>query len=118
MYEKAGGRASVGSLGGGNAVAKMIRKQVYIEVEQDRRLKRQARALGVTEAELIRRGIEGIRVTPTLVPDERAWREERAFIRRRARLCTRGRERGWSREDLYADRTVRRRGRRRLRFRS
>ena len=104
MYARAGARTSVG---GGNAVPKMIRKQVYIEVEQEQRLKRQARALGVTEAELIRRGLEGIRTTPTLVPDERAWREERAFIRRRARLRARGRGRGWSREDLYADRTGR-----------
>ena len=110
MYETAGADTSFEagtSLEGGNAVAKMVRKQVYIEVEQDQRLKRQARALGVTEAELIRRGLEGIRATPTIVPDERAWREERAFIRRRARLRARGRGRGWSREDLYADRTGR-----------
>ena len=95
-------------VGGSNLVGRMIRKQVYIEAEQDRRLKRQARALGVTEAELIRRGLDGIRETsPALVPDERAWREERAFIRRRARLRARGRGRGWSREDLYAYRTGR-----------
>jgi hypothetical protein len=34
---------------------RMVRKQVYIEPEQDALLKRRAAQLGVTEAELIRR---------------------------------------------------------------
>jgi len=36
----------------------MVRKQVYIEPEQDERLKRRAEQLGVTESELIRRSID------------------------------------------------------------
>jgi hypothetical protein len=39
---------------------KMVRKQVYIELEQEELLKRRARELGVTESELIRRGINQI----------------------------------------------------------
>ncbi len=39
-------------------MSRMIRKQVYIESRQDATLKQQARALGVTEAEVIRRAID------------------------------------------------------------
>ncbi|HVY42046.1 MAG TPA: hypothetical protein VG966_03385 [Hyphomicrobiaceae bacterium] len=37
---------------------KMIRKQLFITVEQNRRLKARAAATGVAEAELIRAGID------------------------------------------------------------
>ena len=37
-------------------MARMVRKQVYLEARQDAWLKRRAAELGVTEAELIRRG--------------------------------------------------------------
>ncbi len=36
----------------------MVRKQLYIAEDQERRLKRRARALGVSEAELVRRALE------------------------------------------------------------
>ncbi len=36
----------------------MIRKQLYITAEQDRALKVQSRALGVSEAELVRRALD------------------------------------------------------------
>lgn len=43
----------------------MIRKQLYITREQDHALKRQARALGVSEAEVVRRALdEAVRETP------------------------------------------------------
>jgi hypothetical protein len=38
----------------------MVRKQVYIRPDQEKRLKRAAAEEGVTEAELIRRGIDGV----------------------------------------------------------
>lgn len=38
----------------------MVRKQVYITQEQDEALKRLAQQLDVTEAEIIRRSLEGI----------------------------------------------------------
>jgi hypothetical protein len=40
------------------AVNRMVRKQVYIEPEQDRLLKRRAAELGITESDLIRRSID------------------------------------------------------------
>jgi len=38
----------------------MIRKQLYITREQNRALKLQARALGVSEAELVRRALDDL----------------------------------------------------------
>ncbi len=38
----------------------MIRKQVYIEVHQEKALKRQAKALGVSEAELMRQALDSV----------------------------------------------------------
>ena len=38
-------------------MTRMVRKQIYIEAEQEQLLKQRARELGVSEAELIRRGI-------------------------------------------------------------
>jgi hypothetical protein len=42
------------------AVMRMVRKQVYIEPEQDRLLTRRAAELGVTESDLLRRGIDQV----------------------------------------------------------
>jgi hypothetical protein len=43
----------------------MIRKQLYITREQDHALKRQARELGVSEAEFVRRALdEAVRENP------------------------------------------------------
>ena len=38
----------------------MVRKQLYIEDAQEQRLKRRARELGVSEAELMRRALDGV----------------------------------------------------------
>ncbi len=38
----------------------MIRKQLYITHEQDRALKLRARALGISEAELVRRALDDL----------------------------------------------------------
>lgn len=38
----------------------MIRKQLYIEKAQDKALKRRARELGVSEAEVMRRALDGM----------------------------------------------------------
>ena len=37
---------------------KMVRKQIFITIEQNRRLKTRAAAAGVSEAELVRAGID------------------------------------------------------------
>ncbi len=88
-------------------MSRMIRKQVYIEPEHEQLLKRQAALLGVTESELIRRGIEQLVRTPRRVwKDDQAWQDALAFMRERAKLpiAGTGGERGWKREDLYDER--------------
>jgi hypothetical protein len=89
-------------------VPRMIRKQVYIGPEHEAALKRRARELGVTESDLIRRGIEQVSRRP-LPPDQQAMAEFFAFIRERTeRLQASGAissapsaGRGWTREELY-----------------
>ncbi len=87
-------------------MGRMIRKQVYIERDQDEFLKRSARELGITEADVIRRAIG--QASAARLPgrrDRQAWAEELAFLRRRAQeIPATGGRRDWTREDLYAGR--------------
>ena len=90
-------------------MGRMVRKQVYIEPEQEALLKQRAHALGVSEAELIRMGIAAMGRTAMGLPgDQRAWADELAFIRQRAQVQQAGDgQRQWTREDLYAERLER-----------
>jgi hypothetical protein len=91
-------------------VARMVRKQVYIEERQDRELKRRARELGVTEAELIRRGLEllatpsGHRLLPRALD---ALAESERYVRKHRRMKVPQTGRGWTREELYEERLAR-----------
>ena len=49
---------------------RMVRKQIYIEPEQDKLLKQRARELGISHAELIRRGIDQVARVPAVFPLE------------------------------------------------
>ncbi len=83
-------------------MGRMVRKQVYLASGQHELLKRRARELDVPQSELIRRGIEQVgRSAQAESFDEKAWRQELAFIRRRARMRARGRGRQWTREELH-----------------
>jgi hypothetical protein len=83
-------------------MGRMVRKQIYIEPEQDALLKRRAAELGVTESELIRRGIEQIARKPVdQMSDHEAWGQSLAFMRARGNLPSTGAGRGWTREELY-----------------
>jgi len=83
-------------------MSRMVRKQVYIEAEQEKFLKRRARQLGVTEAELVRQGIDQIaRPGAWLPPDPKAWEEAKSVIRDRMRLRVPQTSRAWTREQLY-----------------
>jgi len=89
-------------------MSRMVRKQIYIEPEQERLLKRRAKELGVTESDLIRRGIDQVDRTYAGLPQDRvAWEEELIFIRERAGMQELGRTRGWTREELYQERLER-----------
>lgn len=89
-------------------MARMIRKQVYIAPEQDALLKRRSRELGVSEAALIRRGIEEIaRRGVSGGFDRKAWEEELSFMRDRAKMRVPQTGRTWTREELYDERLER-----------
>ena len=80
----------------------MIRKQVYIEARQEQLLKTLAKDLHVTEAELIRRGIDrGLDRMAGVRPDPAAWAEVERYILARMRGGTVGGKRRWIREDLH-----------------
>lgn len=83
----------------------MVRKQVYIRPDQEGLLKRRAKKLGVTEAELIRRGIDQTSgASADIASDHAAWEEELAFIRERARLLPGlAQPRTWTRAELYEE---------------
>lgn len=83
-------------------MAEMIRKQVYIEPRQEQLLKALARKLGVTEAELIRQGIDrGLQHGAEFRPDPAAWKKVERFILARMRKGALTGKRRWTREDLY-----------------
>jgi len=73
----------------------MVRKQIDIETEQDWLLKRRDRELGVTEFDLIRRGIDQVdRARAGLPLDRTAWEEELTLMREPAHIQEPGRARG------------------------
>lgn len=86
-------------------MAQMIRKQVYIEPLQNVNLKKQAKRLGITEAEIVRRAID--RQMALLVPglrDLSAWQREKAFIAQRIAGKPLPGGRKFRREEAYEDR--------------
>lgn len=83
-------------------MAKMIRKQVYIEPRQEALLKQRVRETGVTEAELIRQAIDRqMKVIRFPKRNLRAWQEERAFITHLIQQGPMPGGRSWRREDLH-----------------
>ena len=81
----------------------MIRKQVYIEPHQERRLKARAKLLGVTEAEIIRQSLErGLGEVSPQHQDPVAWARIVRYIRTRRTRAGRRPVKAWRRDDLYA----------------
>ena len=80
----------------------MVRKQVYIEPGQEARLKSASRRLGVTEAALIRSGIDSALGARPPGTDPGAWQVIVAWIRAHRRPAGgRARRRTWTRDELY-----------------
>lgn len=79
-----------------------VRKQVYIEPEQEEQLKRLSAESGVSEAEIIRAAIDHhldeLRLRQR---SQAAWEVELAFIRRLMDQEAVEGGRAWRREDLY-----------------
>jgi hypothetical protein len=90
-------------------MARMIRKQVYIEPRQEAVLKRLARLLGLSEAEIIRRAIDQQTATvPAGHRDLGAWEREKTFIAERMAEGPVSSTRRWSRDEIYEERLARR----------
>lgn len=86
-------------------MARMVRKQIYIEPSQETLLKKRAKERGVSEAELIREGIEWVLNAPITVPrDLRSWEKEMKFIEERRKIIVPQTGRTWTREELYDER--------------
>ncbi|GEA25946.1 hypothetical protein MiAbW_00485 [Microcystis aeruginosa NIES-4325] len=108
------------------AMVSKIRKQIYIEAEQNNLLKEKARQTGLSEAEIIRQAIDrhiisvnvstlrrsseatSLDVDPSaslrvnsLTPSLSAWEREKAFIAGLENRPSQPGKRDWRREDLY-----------------
>ncbi len=82
-------------------MARMVRKQIYIEQEQENILKDKARILNKAESELVREGINTILKKQYAFKNSAAWKKEKKFIQS---LIEKGPVKGkrqWTREDLY-----------------
>jgi len=83
---------------------RMIRKQVYISQDQDATLKRASKQAGITESELMRRGLNQAAAEVLKGPrDPKAWAEFMALASKRAEMKVAQTARGWTRDDLYED---------------
>ena len=83
-------------------MARMIRKQIYLRVDQDRRLKRLAKELGTSEADLIRQSVDrAVLVGGERHPDVSAWEAVRQLIQKRRAKGRLPGKRDWTREEIY-----------------
>jgi hypothetical protein len=89
-------------------MARMVRKQIYIQKRQETVLKKLARRRQVSEAELIREAIDrqiGEPGTRPSRPDPEAWEKAYQFmLARRKAAGSNGKPYRWKREDAYEDR--------------
>lgn len=88
-------------------MSRMVRKQIYIQKNQEERLKKVAEARGVSEAEIIRRALDNElkRVGYRLAYDDEAWAKAYRFmldLEKRGPVPQQGRD--WTREELYEER--------------
>ncbi|MEW6227219.1 MAG: ribbon-helix-helix domain-containing protein [Bacillota bacterium] len=87
----------------------MIRKQFYIDPQQEALLKRCAKELGITEAELVREALDTY--TWSGARDHRdlsAWKEEKAFLESLMKEGPVSGGRRWTRDDLHERQDLRR----------
>ena len=81
----------------------MVRKQLYIGPEHEEKLKHVADALGVTEAEVVRRAIAGLRLPPDNLSSTE-WQEALDTLERLLHRAPPANESlGLSRADIYRD---------------
>src|SRR5688500_17895380 len=87
-------------------MTRMVRKQIYIEQRQNLALKERAKLSGLSEAELIRQGIDTvIRGDTSFKPDMEAWGKVMKFIKERAERLPAGKGAyKFNRAEIYDER--------------
>jgi hypothetical protein len=90
-------------------MATKVRKQIYIEPQQEALLKELKASTGMSEAEIIRESIaQHAHQLRGPRPIAAAWKEEREFISRLIEMGPVPGGRTWRREDLYDRKVLRR----------
>jgi hypothetical protein len=90
------------SSGGEGVVATLVRKQIYVDVDQAARLKRLAWASGRTEAAIIRQALDRHLVKPVGARrDPAAWSAERAYLTRLLAEPAPTPPHDWRRDELH-----------------
>jgi hypothetical protein len=83
----------------------MVRKQIYLDAQQDKKLKRLAKASGLTEAELVRRAVDDLDEADTTSAAARREAGERLLALMLERVerdsATAASDLPWSRADIY-----------------
>jgi hypothetical protein len=86
----------------------MVRKQVYIEPQQDELLKQWAEETGRTEADIVREALDQWLASERRRREaQAAWETERAFIESQIAEGPGNGGRTWTREELYEERVSR-----------
>jgi hypothetical protein len=79
-----------------------IRKQIYLDVQQNEMLKQASKKLGVSEAEIIRQAIDAQTSRSTLGRKNlTAWKQERQFLQSLLEEGSIAGGRTWKREELH-----------------
>jgi hypothetical protein len=95
-------------------MAKKVRKQIYIEEQQERKLRRIAESRGISQAEIIRNALERetAGASPSFGIDPLAWEQVLTILRALHRAGRKKKvPRSWKREELYKERVDRHGGR-------
>ena len=91
-------------------MSQMVRKQIYIQKNQEERLKKVAEARGVSEAEIIRQALEKElkRAGYRLAYDSEAMKRlYQAMLDQEKKGPVPQKKRDWTREELYEERMKR-----------
>jgi hypothetical protein len=83
-------------------MSRMKRRQIYLEADQDRRLRILSRRNRMSESALIRQGIDRVLSGAISLPlDHEAWQKELKFMKDWARKGPVKGRRTWTREDAH-----------------
>ena len=85
-------------------MTRMVRKQIYINTEQDKELDRRSKELGMSQAELIRQYIDEGTARPTESERAKALEELLSDMKKRAKIRVPQTGRDWTRDELYEER--------------